>query len=211
MKPPAANLRARESGFTLLEILVAVVLLGLLVIGLTQGVRTGVNLWTAQARRSAETAELDATARVLRNVLTSIPVLAAAASGTAPVPIGFKGEPNRIVLVGELPTGFGSTQRADITIELNLGRVVISWVPHRHENPSGAAPVPVETELIAKVEDLQFAYWGPAAPNSPAAWLPQWDLPGLPGLIRVRVRLPKGDLRHWPDLVVASPLWTPSG
>jgi general secretion pathway protein J len=210
MKHLRKNRSAAEGGFTLLEILVAVTVLGLLVIGLTQGVRTGLNLWNAQTRRNATIAELDATARVLRNVLTSIPILPAGASGTAPLAIGFKGEPTRITFVGELPTGLGASQRADITIELKLGRVLMAWVPHRHETPAGPPPAPTETELIGNVDDLQFAYWGTPNPNSAPAWLTQWDGPALPGLVRIRLGLAKGDPRRWPDLIVTPPLATPS-
>ena len=62
----------RQSGFTLLEMLVVVIVLGLLMVGLTQGVRAGMALWGAQQRRVGETAELDASARVLRILLTGI-------------------------------------------------------------------------------------------------------------------------------------------
>lgn len=203
------NRSAAESGFTLLETLVAVTVLGFLMIGLTSGVRTGLNFWNAQTRRTAQTAELDSTARVLRNVLTAIPILAAGASGAAPVAIGFKGEPDRITLVGDLPTGLGGAQRADVTIQLNAGRVVMVWTPHRHETPGAAAPTPTETELIRGVDHLQFAYWGTIGPNSPAAWLTQWDSPALPELVRVSLGFAKGDVRHWPDLIAAPRLWNP--
>jgi general secretion pathway protein J len=181
-----------------------------LVIGLTQGVHTGLSLWNTQTRRNATIAELDATARVFRNVLTSIPILPAGASGTAPLAIGFKGEPTRITFVGELPTGIGGRQRADIAIEIKLGRVVMAWVPHHHETPVGPPPAPTETELISNVDDLQFAYWGKTNPNSAPAWLTQWDGPALPALVRIRLGLAKGDPRHWPDLIVAPPLGDPS-
>jgi len=52
--------------------LVALVVLGFLMIGLTQGVRAGLALWDAQTRRVGETAELDATARTLRRLLSGI-------------------------------------------------------------------------------------------------------------------------------------------
>ena len=54
---------SRQGGFTLLEMLVALVVLGLLVVGLTQGVRTGLALWSAQSRRIGTAADLDAVAR----------------------------------------------------------------------------------------------------------------------------------------------------
>jgi general secretion pathway protein J len=190
--------------------LVAVTVLGFLVIGLTQGVRTGLNLWNAQTRRDATITQLDATARVLRNVLMSIPILPAGASGAAPVAVGFKGEPNHLSFVGELPTGLGATQRADIAIEVRRGRVVMVWVPHHHEAPGGPPPAPTETELISNVDDLRFAYWGTTSPTSAAAWLTQWDGPVLPALVRIKLGLAKGDPRHWPDLIVAPSLWSPS-
>ena len=69
-----ANGRApdRQAGFTLLEMIVVVAVFGLLMIGLTQGVRAGLTLWDAQSRRTGDTAELDAAARVLRTLLSGI-------------------------------------------------------------------------------------------------------------------------------------------
>jgi len=194
----------RQSGFTLLELLVALVVLGLLVVGLTQGVRAGLTMWGAQTRRLGETGELDAGARVLRTLLSEI---------AAPPPGGFgraaggppklEGRTDSLAFVGDLPTGLGTTRRANITLELVQERLVLRWTPHRHELTTAPEPEPVETELIGGVQRLEFAYWGSPAADQPAAWQEQWGGFNIPGLIRVRLAFAKDDRRRWPDLIAA--------
>ena len=206
MATPGA--KARQTGFTLLEVLVVLVVLGLLVVGLTQGVRAGLTMWDAQTRRVGETSELDAAARILRILLTGI--AANPSGGISPGGAGttaeFEGRPDSLAFVGDLPTGIGSTRRAQIKIELRRERLVLSWTPRRHELSSAPPPKPVETELMGRVERLDIAYWGSPAPGQPPGWQTQWDGPGLPDLVRVRLGFAKGDRRRWPDLIAASQL-----
>jgi general secretion pathway protein J len=202
--------RAGQGGFTLLETLVALVLLGLLVVGLTQGVRSGLGLWHAQTRRVAETAELDDCARLLRRLLSGMqppPAYSVAPEGQElPDTADYS---DHLSLVGDLPNGLGDTQRADITLALRDRRLVLLWTLHRHEQTRAPRPAPTETELVRRVDRLQLAYWGRPSSDQPEGWQHQWDGPGLPQLIRVRLAFPEGDFRRWPDLLVAPLLWAP--
>jgi general secretion pathway protein J len=197
-----------ETGFTLLELLVVLVVLGLLVVGLTQGVRAGLAMWEAQTRRVGETSELDAAARILRILLTGI--AANPSAGVNPGAVGatpeFEGRTDSLAFVGDLPDGLGSSRRAEIKIELRGERLVLTWTPRRHELSSAPPPKPVETELMRRVEHLDLAYWGSPAPGQPAGWQAQWDGPGRPELIRLRLGFAKGDRRRWPDLIAAPQL-----
>jgi hypothetical protein len=113
----------------------------------------------AQSRSTSETAELDAAARVLR---------------------ALQGTPDSLSFVGDLPTGLGATQRADITLTVSRGRVVLRWTPHRHEVSIAPAPEPTGIELVGSVDHLELAYWGSASPAQAVGWRVQWTGPLSP-------------------------------
>jgi general secretion pathway protein J len=200
----------RQRGFTLLEMLVALTVLGFLMVGLNEGVRTGLGMWSREARQIGSIAELDSTARILRSLLGGIPLAPAVPAdptGSSHV-IAFSGTADRLVFVGDMPTGVGTTRLADITLALRGEQLVLLWNPHRREQSATPAP-PNETELLRGVARIEFAYWGTPDRDSPATWVTQWNGSAMPQLIRIRVSFPEGDRRHWPDMTVAPPVGLP--
>lgn len=199
--------RERQSGLTLLELLVALTVLSFLMVALTHGLRTGFRLWNVQSRELGRTAELDAAARVFRTLLTGIPISPASAinPGSDPIAISFRGKADSLAFVGNLASGLGTDRRAEIELGLHGGRVVLTWIPRRHEL-GGARPAATETEVIKGVTRLEFAYWGVPSAGASPAWLDEWDGPSIPQLIRIRLDFAKGDIRRWPDLIVAPQL-----
>jgi len=194
---------AGEGGFTLLELLVALVVLGLLVIGLAQGVRAGLALRQAQTQRLGQTAELDAAMRLLRTVLTRLPFSPdgnRVVSGEG----GFKGEPDRLSFLGEMPTGLGTARRAAMSLYVRNGHLLLSWAPSRHERRLGPPLAATDTELLSGVSRLDLAYWGPPSGNQPAGWRSRWEETEPPDLVRVRLSFRENDRRRWPDLIAAS-------
>jgi general secretion pathway protein J len=191
--------------------LVALIVLGLLIVGLNRGVRTGLELWRAQSRQIGTTADIDTTARVLRSLLAGLPISPEIAVDPAapPAPISFVGTGSRLAFVGDLPTGIGTTRRADIVLAVRSGRLVLTWAPHQHQS-GGVKPAATETELIRDVVRVELAYWDGSAPDGQAGWVAQWEGPVLPDIIRIRLHFAEGDARRWPDLLVAPQLSAPA-
>ena len=189
--------RDGEAGFTLLELLVALVVLGFVLTGLSQGVRYGLRATDAQARMVNERGELDAVDRALRRLIEQMD------PGTARDGSGVQGSASRLVFISQLPAASGlATQRATVVLAVDgARRLVLRASPRPPGKPFGPPPPPIETELLRDVERIELAYW----PRDTASqWTNTWSASVLPLLVRLRVVFPPGDRRHWPD-IVASP------
>jgi len=200
----------RDDGFTLLELLVALVVLGFILAGLSQGVRYGLRATDTQARTLAERSELDAVDRALRRLIEQMD------PGTARDGAGVQGSAGRLVFVSELPSASGlPTRRADIALGVDgaLGadgarRLVLRATPRPAGKPFGPPPPPLETELLRDVDHIELSYLA-RGPNS--TWSSAWSVKDLPFLVRLRVVFPKGDRRHWPDIVAGPRLERSAG
>ncbi len=184
-----------DAGFTLLEIVVALVVLGVLLVTLSQGVRFGFAAWGRQdqALRGAET--LQAADRVLRRLIEDC------YPGTERDGAKLVGRPHAMAFTSDLPIGQdGAASRADISLTVDRDRrLVLSWLPHLHAERLQPAPPPQLSVLLEHVAGLQLSYWSDAA----RGWSREWDAATLPDLVRIRVQFGDGDPRRWPDIVEA--------
>ena len=185
----------RQDGFTLLEILVALVVVGFLVVGLTTGVQFGVSAWERQAHVIGRHENLDAVDRTLRRLIEAMD------PGTSTDPLPFQGGTATLAFTAELPMAAPAPiRRADVGLGVDAAhRLVLRWTPHLHVIRFGPTPAPQTSELLRGVDHLQLAYWGPTTDG----WQSRWNQADLPKLIRIRLIFVKGDLRHWPDIVAA--------
>ncbi len=194
----------RTAGFTLLEVLVALVVLGFLMVGLSQGVRFGLAAWGTQARIIDRRGDLDAVDRTLRRLVQQMD------PGTRSDPPTIAGTEARLMFTSALPMT-ADAESADMLLAMDAGhRLLLRWTPHLHAKRTSPPPPPRSEVLLSGIERLQLAYWraGPAGAGSAGAgWVRAWDARSLPALVRIRVLFPPRDHRHWPDLV-AAPLRT---
>ncbi len=188
-----ATVRRQPAGFTLLELLVGLVVLGFILAGLTQGVRFGLRASEAQTRLVDGRSELDAVDRTLRRLLTQ------ADPGNAHDGPTLQGGPARIVFVSALPAALAGAQEQNADLGLTVDgahRLVLRWSLHRHALRTGPPAAPQEAELLRGVDHIDLAYWQDG-------WKTGWTQANLPALIRLRIVFPPDDPRHWPDIVAA--------
>lgn len=189
-------MRSGERGFTLLEVLVGVAVLGL-IMGVLYG---GVSFALQGARRQdavlGKTGEYDAVDRALRRMVAE-----ADPGGAGTVPL--RGTPGRVAFSSRMPAAAGGGA-ADMAVGIAGGTVVLRWSPRRPGRQIGPGPASQETELLRGVQRLELSYWGSAG------WRSEWAEATLPALVRLRVTFPAGDARHWPDMVMATQRQTPS-
>ena len=179
-------------GFTLLELLAAIAVLGLIIIMLSNGFLFGLDATRlATAERNNDRLAVDAALRHL---------IEAADPGTYPDPATLRGSADTLWLTTELPDGgSGAPQRADVVLSAAGGRLVLRWRPHRHAEWFGPGPGWSETVLADRVEHVAFVYRG-AATDAP--WSASWSAGHLPSLVRLAIEPAPGSREHWPPLVV---------
>jgi general secretion pathway protein J len=195
-------IRDRQTGFTLLEVLVALVVLGLLLAGLAQGVQFGLQAWTRQSRLIATHGDADAVDRLLRRMIEE------ADPGRATVAAAITGDASRLLLVTRLPAGalHPGSQEVEASIGVDRAhRLLLRWYPYLNAPRLQPAPPPQQDVLMEGLDHLDIAYWGPdaAQPAAPRAWHSNWHGPDLPELIRIRLVFAEGDARHWPPIIAA--------
>lgn len=180
----------RSRGFTLLETLVGVLILGFLLVGLAGGARFGAGAAIRQGKLSDRSGDLDAVDRTLRQIVA-----------TADPASSLSGTPGTLSLVASIPNATGPNL---IALGLDSGnRLVLRWTPKPPGRPL-VPLVPQQAELLAGIAGITLSYYGPATEADPvAAWQTSWSRTGLPLLIRLRIAFADAAAPHWPDIVMA--------
>ncbi len=187
----SASLPDRDGGFTLLEIVVALVVLGILLVTLSRGTQFGLAAFDRQDRMIGVGGRLEAVDRTLRRLIVQLD------PGTGTDGDTVVGTRHVLVFRSRLPLGETGTA-ADLRLSVDdAHHLVLAWLPHRHAKAVGTPPPPHRETLLDDVDAIDLDYWGDGA------WHGQWKEIAPPALIRIRIVFPDGDPRRWPDIVAA--------
>ncbi len=182
-----------DAGFTLIEVLAALVVFGFLIAGLAEGVRFGLRAYRTQANVIARSNDLDSTDRVLAAAIAAIAPSASSDDATV------VGGAHALAFTTTLPVRIGdpATSLADVKIELKDGHLVMELLPHYHAVALAVSGTrPDEITLATGLGAVTFSYWD----GTSRQWMATWRSNLPPALVRLTFAF--AGRRHWPPLVV---------
>jgi prepilin-type N-terminal cleavage/methylation domain-containing protein len=202
--------RPADDGFTLIEALVGLVLLGLIMALIGVALR-----FSGSALERATVADRGASFAAVRGFLEqrlaeAIPVFGQDASGR--VRIAFAGRADALSFVAPLergPAGPG-LYRFDLEEDRSAGtdRVTLRLAMRLHHASAGAGAATTaepaeERALIGGLAGVRFRYFGWPQGRGAPVWQESWERPeAMPELVELHLVLPEGDPRPWTPLVV---------
>ncbi|MGI9417356.1 MAG: PulJ/GspJ family protein [Geminicoccaceae bacterium] len=193
---PRPPVPAGERGFTLLELLIAMTLLGMLMVVFSGSVQLGTRVWERSKASLDETSHGLVLANFLKDrIEQAVPVMRTTADAFEPI---FDGGSDRLRMVSAMPISLGNGL---YQIELEhiddrpspggRGRLVLRWRQHV-DDVDGDSKGFSERTLSAHVADLRLSYFGQGNDGAPPAWHPRWRrTERLPSLIRVELAFDK--------------------
>src|ERR1051326_1786485 len=189
---------SRPNGFTLLELLAAVAIFGLVLSALAHGVHFGMLAARADSRVVARSDGLNEVDVALRHLIEAMDPGATDAGQPA-----LLGGGNAMTFVTHLPDEAGEISANPVEATLlvdNQRRLVLRWSPLAGDNPGATQRIPTETQLLGGVSSMELAFWRPEG-----GWVGGWRSVVPPSMIRIRLVFADKLLRYWPDLVAAPP------
>ncbi len=202
---PERGLGRRDTGFTLLEVIVALVVLGFVLAGLAQVTHFGGMALGTQAKFSAQADDLARVDRVLRRLIEN------AAPPISADDKPFVGQTHRLVLTSLLPRQPPTliTRRAQVALGVDeQHRLLLRWTPHPNADPlATAATKPDEIVLLEGVDHLDLTYR--QALGDGGKWKETWGDVTLPALVRLHIAF-VSTTRHWPTMLLPT-LLDPNG
>jgi general secretion pathway protein J len=186
--------RAGESGFTLLELLVSLTLLGLVFVLLFGGLRFGTRAWERTASLTDASDSVRLTQSVLRNAIErACPrLLTTTDQHSMPPRVDFAGSPQALAMLGPAPGSAGGQSCARLTFAVRPDGTLKRLVLVMGDDSVNA------TVLLRRAQSVDLAYRAASG-----GWQSSWSAAALPSLVRIRAIFPKDDTRLWPELFVS--------
>lgn len=204
---------AKCAGFTLLEVLVAITLLGMIMVMAYQGLRTGAHS-TAQGEAAIERVNrLRLSQEFLRSQLARALPMAIEQDDMLGAVV-FEGGPEVMRFVAPMPgyLSYGGPYVQTLMLARADGggrKLIFDHRILQYGEDAERAPDPSSerepVELLAGIDDAEFSYLEPGeSQDEEPEWVDEWrQVDRLPLLVRIRLDMREDSRIQWPELVVA--------
>ena len=201
-----ARHNARSQGFTLLEIMVAMIILTLIVTASFGALRLGERSWEIGLERSAKTETLRSVSSVLSRLLSQAIPIEWQLQGKKQR--AFEGSSQQFRFIGPAPAHNGATGLFEYTLALLPGaRDSSLMLYYRLHDPdrNAFAEDDSERQQVVLVEDLErgaFSFYGePEARGAKPDWHDFWsaESAAYPQMVRINLEA-NAEQDRWPDL-----------
>jgi prepilin-type N-terminal cleavage/methylation domain-containing protein len=169
--------RRSQRGFTLLELLVVIAVMGLIMVTLAGGLRYASRAWEIQTRTIGEQGDFDAVQNVLRQMIASARDV--------------RGDSSHLHFVGGLPRALKSGGLFDVDLAVSGDGLVLYWRPHFEGTDASAA----KAVLAKNMTGFRLAYY-----VADRTWQPVAKRKGEASLVAIAM---SAGGREWPPLIVA--------
>jgi general secretion pathway protein J len=188
-----------ERGYTLVEMLIALIVVGLTAAMMLQGVTTGRRVWEHADAANAAGETVSGAQMLLREKIER--AFPATRYDKIPTYADFFGAENTTMFLGP-PRDLnapGALVRYTLALASN-GDLVLSALSDVALDPKAPGEPLV---LLHNVQQLDIGYYGVVPPDKAPAWHDTWQGRSvLPLLMRIRVQFPPDDPRSWPELLI---------
>jgi len=142
---------------------------------------------------------------LLRRILEESYPLFIAGDPTHPH-IDFDGRETSLGFLSSAPTaaGAGARYRYTVAMDQHDTRTDLVMIPRPELSATTDQSSATRTTLLTDVQGVEFSYFGLVSSDKAAQWHNSWLQQGaMPQLVRIQARFHRGDVRLWPDLLVA--------
>jgi general secretion pathway protein J len=186
---------ADDAGFTLVEMLVAVTLLGLAGAMIVEGLAVGQHLWRTETVLATQGEAVEAAQTLLRDRIERLRPITRFQEGKPHADLDGEADTFDFLALAPDAERPASLRRYDLSMS-DDGDLVLDAAPWRGGDERRQV-------LLHHVESLELAYFGATREDPQPQWRPSWSgQTEPPRLVRVRLTFGDADRRVWPDLIV---------
>jgi len=197
---------SRQRGFTLVELVIAMALLGAMMVLLYSGLTFGLRGWDAADANGRRTADRRIAFNFLRREIGETFPMRFKDSMT--LKMAFEGRENSLRFVSSRPAGISASGLSLVGLQVEEGAdrrarnlVMRRAMPDDAAKDFGPLDKAETSILFEGIDSVAFQYYGSENDFTEATWVDSWDFAArIPQMVRVRIKVADGSML--PEMVV---------